>query len=112
MTYRHVFYSLLGIFLAGVWMLAVLLAAFLVLPQVPSDHLALARSLVALQALAALLIGGGGAFHFLWGFIVARSMWAMSLGYFLTVVFFPLGLWGLRIWGEEKRSSSPPLGSH
>ena len=112
MTPRHLFYSLLGIFLAGVLMLAALVAFFFVLPRVPAEHLGIWRWIVAAQALAALLIGGGGVFPFLWGFIVARSMWAMSLGYFLTGLFIPLGIWGLRLWWEEKRSYGTPLSDH
>jgi hypothetical protein len=107
----QIIFNTVGILVAGILLLALLSSLFIVIPGVPQDKRGFWHFLIALLAIVATLLAGGGIANFAKCRLAGWPTGAMIFAYCLSVWLIPFGIWGIvLLLAENKRRDATKPG--
>lgn len=113
MKLGQIIFNVVSLLIAGILLLALLSALFIVMPGVPADKRGFWHFLIALLTIVIALLGVGGIANFAKGQLAGWPTGAIIFAYCISVWLLPLGIWGIvALLSENKRrqreTSQPP----
>ncbi len=100
-------FTIVGLLIAGLCLVSLLSAVFIVLPGVPIDKRGFWYFLISLEAIVVIMLGGGGIANFAKGRFSPWPTGVMIGAYCISVWLLPLAIWGvIALLAERKRQNN------
>ena len=109
MRASHIAFNIVALLIAGLCVVTLLSALFVVMPGVPPDKRGFWYFLISLEAILIVTLGGGGVANFAKGRLAPWPTGTMIAGYCITIWLLPLAIWGVfALLAERKRQRNEP----